>query len=140
MVFCPPVPDNYPKDKQIYTFADSKGLVIYSTSKDKKEVFEFISWVFSNAQNDALWIEKTKIPPAMKDLTTNLLFSKYMADPFFKAYSEFVSYSIPPALVDKTIDIQQAMTTYLIEPLMYLKGKPLDILNKAVSGINKILF
>lgn len=136
----PPVPDNYPKDKPIYTFADSKGLVIYSTSKYKKEAFEFISWVFSNAQNDALWIEKTKMPPAREDLTTNPLFSKYMEDKFFKAYCEFVPYAVPPALIDKTIDIQQAMTTQLIEPLMYLRGKPLDILDKAVKEINKLLF
>ncbi len=29
----PPVPDNYPKDKPIYTFADAKGLVILKSSK-----------------------------------------------------------------------------------------------------------
>jgi multiple sugar transport system substrate-binding protein len=136
----PPVPDNYPKDKPIYTFADTKGLVIYSTCKDKRAAFEFISWVFSNVQNDVLWIEKTQMPPAREDLTTNPAFAKFMNDKFFKAYASFVPYAVPPALTDKTIDIQQSMTTNLIEPLMYLKGKPEDILNKAVKEINKLLF
>lgn len=136
----PPVPDDYPKDKPVYTVADSKGLVIFSTCKDKKAAFEFISWVFSNPQNDALWIEKTQMPPAREDLTTNSTFAKYMEDKFFKTYSSHVPYAVPPALITNTIDVNQAMTTYLVEPLMYLKGKPEDILNKAVKEINKVLF
>lgn len=136
----PPVPGDYPKDKPIYTFADSKGIVIYNTCKNPKAVFEFLNWVFSNVQNDVLWIEKTKMPPAREDLATNPAFAKFMEDRFFRAYASHVPYAIPPALIDKTIDVQQAMTTYLIEPLMYLKGKPSDILKRAVSEINKLLF
>lgn len=136
----PPVPGDYPKDKPVYTFADSKGMVIYNTCKNPKAVFEFLNWVFSNVQNDVLWIEKTKMPPAREDLATNPAFAKFMEDRFFRAYASHVPYAIPPALIDKTIDVQQAMTTYLIEPLMYLKGKPSDILKRAVSEINKLLF
>ncbi|ODN30186.1 sugar ABC transporter substrate-binding protein [Fervidobacterium thailandense] len=136
----PPVPGDYPKDRPIYTFADSKGIVIYNTCKNPKAVFEFLNWVFSNVQNDVLWIEKTKMPPAREDLATNPAFAKFMEDRFFKAYASHVPYAVPPALIDKTIDVQQAMTTYLIEPLMYLRGKPSDILKRAVSEINKLLF
>ncbi len=136
----PPVPDSYPKDKPVYTVADTKGIVIYQTSKYKKEAFEFISWVFSRVQSDQLWIEKTKMPPAREDLSTNPAFQKYMNDRFFKAYAEAVPYAVPPSLIDKTIDVQQAMTTYLIEPIMYQKGNVETILNNAIKEINKILF
>lgn len=136
----PPVPGDYPRDKPIYTFADSKGIVIYSSCKNPKAAFEFISWVFSNVQNDVFWIEKTKMPPTREDLVTNPAFAKFNEDRFFKAYASYVPYAVPPALIDKTIDVQQVMTTQLIEPLMYLKGKPLDILKKAVAEVNKVLF
>lgn len=136
----PPVPDDYPTDLPIYTFADTKGLVIYENCKNKKAAFEFISWVFSKVEHDVLWIEKTRMPPAREDLATNPAFTRFMDDKFFKAYAEAVAYAVPPALIDKTIDVQLSMTTHLIEPLMYLKGQPKDILSTAVREINKILF
>lgn len=136
----PPVPDNFPKDAPVYTFADTKGLVIYQSSKHKKEAFEFISWVFSRVESDQLWIEITRMPPAREDLTSNPAFLAYMDDPLFKAYAEAVKYAVPPVPIDKTIDVQLAMTTHLIEPLMYLKGDVKTILSESVKQINKIIF
>ncbi|EKF49158.1 sugar ABC transporter [Thermosipho africanus H17ap60334] len=136
----PPVPDNY-NGGPIKTFADTKGLVVFSHSKYKKEIFEFIKWVFGNSENDVRWIEITKMPPAREDLTTNPLFEKFMNDdPYFAAYAKEVGNAIPPALVSNTIDVQDAMTVYLIEPLMYLKSTPEDAINKCVKEINKILY
>ncbi|GAB4306947.1 ABC transporter substrate-binding protein [Pseudothermotoga elfii] len=136
----PPVPDDFPEGKPIYTFADTKGLVIYETCKDKKAAFEFISWVFSKVEHDVMWIEKTKMPPAREDLAENPAFTKYMSDEFFKAYAEAVGYAVPPALLGETIDVQNAMTIHLIEPLMYLKKSPNDALTTAVKEVNKIIF
>ncbi len=136
----PPVPDGYPKDKPIYTFADTKGLVVFKSCKYKKEAWEFIKWVFSNPENDARWIELTKMPPARGDIATNPYFKKYVEeDPYFAKTASYVAYAIPPALITETIDVQNAMTTYLIEPLMYLKSTPEKALEKVVKEINKIL-
>jgi len=136
----PPVPDNYPANKPVYTFADTKGLVMFKHCKYKKEAFEFIKWVFSNPQNDAKWIEITKMPPAREDLNTNPVFAEYMKDPYFAKIAEYVAYAVPPALITKTIDVQNAMTTFLIEPLMYLKSSPEEALKNAVKEINAILW
>lgn len=136
----PPVPDDYPEDTPIYTFADTKGLVMFETCKDKQAAFEFISWVFSNVEHDVLWTDITRMPPAREDLGVNPQFSEFMKDRFFKAYADAVPYAIPPALIDKTIDVQIAMTTYLVEPLMHLKKTPQEALPKAVKEVNKILF
>lgn len=136
----PPVPDNYPANKPVYTFADTKGLVMFKHCKYKKEAFEFIKWVFSNPQNDAKWIEITKMPPAREDLNTNPVFAEYMKDPYFAKIAEYVAYAVPPALITKTIDVQNAMTTFLIEPLMYLKSTPEEALKNAVKEINAILW
>ncbi len=137
----PPVPDDYPKDKPVYTFADTKGLVVFSTCKYKKEAWEFIKWVFFNPQNDARWIELTKMPPARGDITVNPIFKKFVdEDPYFAQTASYVKYAVPPALITTTIDVQNAMTTHLIEPLVYGKATPEEALKKAVEEINKILW
>ncbi|RKX44873.1 MAG: carbohydrate ABC transporter substrate-binding protein [Thermotogae bacterium] len=137
----PLVPDDYPTNAPIKTFADTKGLVMFKSCKHKKEAFEFIKWVFSNPQNDVKWIEKTKMPPARADLGTNPLFAKFMEeDPYFAAYASQVGNAVPPALITTTIDVQEAMTTFLTEPLMYLKATPEEALSKAVKEINKLLW
>ncbi|MFN3283516.1 MAG: extracellular solute-binding protein [Pseudothermotoga sp.] len=136
----PPVPDDFPKDAPVYTFADTKGLVIYNHSKNKKEIFEFISWVFSRVESDKKWIEITRMPPAREDLGTNPVFAEYMKDKFFKAYAEAVGYAVPPAPIDKTIDVQMVLTNHLIEPLMYLKSDVKSAIDRSVREVNKILF
>ncbi len=135
----PPVPDDYPVDKPVYTFADTKGLVMFSTCKHKKEAWEFIKWVFSNPMNDVRWIEITKMPPARGDLRTNPIFKFIEKDPYFMETAGYVKYAIPPALITTTIDVQNAMTNYLMEPLIYLKASPEEALERAVKEINKIL-
>lgn len=136
----PPVPDNYPADKPVYTFADTKGMVIFQSSKHKEAAWEFMKWVYSDPEHDALWIKLTGMPPARGDLATNKIFQPYMTDPVFAAYAKYVPYAIPPALTSKTVDIQQAMTNDLIEPLMYLKTTPEKALEKAVADVNNVLF
>ena len=136
----PPVPDNYPKNKPIYTFADTKGMIIFKTSKHKEAAWEFMKWVYSNPEHDVLWIKLTQMPPAREDLLTNKLFAPYLKDPVFAAYAKYVPYAVPTALSAKTVSIQQAMTNKLIEPLMYLKTTPQKALNDAVTAVNNVLF
>ncbi len=137
----PPVPDDYPTGKPIYTFADTKGLVVFSSCKYKEEAWKFIKWVFSNPENDAKWIELTKMPPARGDIATNPVFKKYVeGDPYFAQTASYVAYAVPPALITNTIDVQNAMTNYLIEPLMYLKATPEKALETAVKKISEILW
>ncbi|RKX55004.1 MAG: carbohydrate ABC transporter substrate-binding protein [Thermotoga sp.] len=137
----PPVPSNYSKDKPIYTFADTKGMVLFKKCKDKKAAWEFIKWVFTNVDHDKLWLEYTNMPPVREDLLTNPIFTAYFAKNLYAAkYAEYVPYAVPPALTDKTIDVQDAMTESLIEPLMYLKSTPEKALKDAVKKINDILW
>ena len=137
----PPVPDDYPENAPIYTFADTKGLVMFKKTKYKKEAFEFIKWVYTNPLNDAKWIELTKMPPARGDIATNPVFEKYVkADKYFAQTASYVAYAVPPALIENTIDVQNAMTSYLMEPLVYQKATPDEALRKAVKEINKLLW
>jgi multiple sugar transport system substrate-binding protein len=137
----PPVPDYYPDEEPVYTFADTKGLVIFESCKYKEEAWEFLKWVYSNEENDLRWVTMTNLPPARGDLLTNEMFTDYMAEnDFFAQYAGFVPYAVPPALTTKTVDIQDALTTYLIEPLMYDRAGPEEALTDIVRRIRTILF
>ncbi len=137
----PPVPDYYPEEEPIFTFADTKGLVMFKSCKYKEEAWEFLKWVYSNEENDLRWVTMTNLPPARGDLLTNEMFKDYMSEnEFFSQYAGYVPYAVPPALTTKTVDVQDAMTDYLVEPLMYDKAGPEEALNNVAGKIRSILF
>ncbi len=134
----PPVPEVH-KGQAVYTFADTKGMVMFKSTKNKEAAWEFVKWVFSDPAHDALWIKITQMPPAREDLLTNSLFAEYFKDPIVAAYAKYVGNAVPTAITSKTVDIQEAMTQSLIEPLMYLKATPYEALKNAKKKIEKIL-
>ncbi len=137
----PPVPDTYPTDEPIYTFADTKGLVMFATTKHKEAAWKFIKWVYSDIEKDRRWMETTNLPPAREDLLTNPIFKEYMdGNPYFAAYASHVAYAVPPALTTKTVEVQDIMTTFLIETIMYGKSDPLSALSDSSSRVRKELF
>ncbi|SHE32242.1 carbohydrate ABC transporter substrate-binding protein, CUT1 family [Marinitoga hydrogenitolerans DSM 16785] len=142
IIITPPlVPDNYPKDKSIHTFADTKGLVIFKSSKHQKEAWEFVKWVFSHSEYDKLWIELTKQPPAREDLLTNDLFAKFFEkNPLVAKYAEYVGYAVPPALTSKTVEVQDEMGVSLLEPIIYGKTNAERAIKNAVKNINRLLW
>jgi multiple sugar transport system substrate-binding protein len=137
----PPVPDDFPEDAPINTFADTKGLVMFAHSPHKEEAWEFIKWVYSNIENDRRWVEITNMPPARGDLGTNPIFTSFMAeDPVFAEYAKYIPYAIPPALTEQYVDVQDMMTQYLVEPLMYGRATPENALSNAATRIRRILW
>lgn len=60
------VPDNKKSNSDAYTFADSKGIVMFekATDKEKQAAMEFLKFVFSDEQHDVDWIETTSMIPA----------------------------------------------------------------------------
>ncbi|POZ88663.1 MULTISPECIES: extracellular solute-binding protein [Petrotoga] len=141
VITTPPVPDNYPSDQPIYTFADTKGLVIFNTTKHLKEAWEFVKWVFSKEDFDSKWLEYTKMPPAREDLLTNEIFADFWkTKPLAAEYAEYVPYAVPPAPITTTVDVQENMTVELIEPLAHGTKDVQKALDDAVKAINRILW
>ena len=132
------VPDSHKGLK--YTLADTKGLVIFKTCQHPEEAWKFLRWLFSQEKYSMLWLEKTEMPPARGDLMTNPIFQEYYKNhPYSKAYAEYVGTALPPALITNTIDVQQAMTNYIMEPLMYKTGTVDSCLKIATKKINDML-
>lgn len=123
-----------------YTFADSKGLVIFKHSKLKKEAFAFISWVFSNDELSLLWLEKTGLPPARGDLTENVMFkSFYETHPLARHYAAYVDVAVPPAFIESTIDVQKTMGFEMVEPMKFGAKTPQAALEDAIRRTNELL-
>ncbi|WP_343076302.1 extracellular solute-binding protein [Pullulanibacillus sp. KACC 23026] len=93
----PPVPDNY-NSSTVKTFADTKGIAIYSSAPkpEQQAALKFISWVFSNPENDLELLKTTSLPPARDDLESNSTFKSYFeAHPEMKPYAAEIPYAVP---------------------------------------------
>ena len=139
IIIGPMITQHKTRDKT-FTFADSKGLVIFKSSKLKKEAFAFISWVFGNDELSLLWLEKTGLPPARGDLTENEIFKAfYEAHPLAEQYAAYVDAAIPPAFIESTIDVQKTMGIEMLEPLQFGTKDPETALADAIRRTNKLL-
>lgn len=135
-----PMPTELASREQTATFADSKGIVLFKSSKVKHEAFAFISWVLGNDQLNLLWLEKTGMMPARADLLTNPLFKAYFSThPMAKTYANYVNVAVPPALNEDTIDIQKAMTLQLVGALTLGTKAPAQAVADAAHETNRIL-
>ncbi|WP_330986141.1 MULTISPECIES: ABC transporter substrate-binding protein [Enterobacterales] len=122
-----------------YTFGDSKGMVIFSTSKHKAEAWAFMQWVFSRAENDRLWLETTGMPPARSDLLTNPLFVDYFNEhPIEREIASYVDVALPPVATTKTTEIQRSMTQ-MLEEVIFNDKSPADALEQSGKEINQSL-
>ena len=95
----PPVPDDAAADAPVYTFADAKGVVIYSQAspEEQQAAWDFVSWVFSDPAHDQQWLSVTNLPPTRGDLTTNAVFADYFeAHPALEPYANEIPYAVPP--------------------------------------------
>ncbi|USK31550.1 extracellular solute-binding protein (plasmid) [Bacillus sp. CMF21] len=116
----PPVPDEM-DTKEVKTFADTKGIVVYAsaTKEQQKAAMKFINWVYSNPENDLKWLEKTNLPPARDDLTTNETFKPFLdKNPALQPYAAAVPYAIPPMDNAKYNDIQTFIGQHAFNPVV----------------------
>lgn len=140
VVGSPPVPDDFPEGEPVYTFADTKGMIMFTQSEVQPEAWEFIKWYFEDVQHDVDWLEATNMPPVREDLTTNTAFDAYWVDnPVIKKYAEGVPYSVPPALTPSTIEVQRIMGSEMIEPIWFGTKSTDEAMDDAVNGIESYL-
>jgi multiple sugar transport system substrate-binding protein len=138
----PPVPDGVDPNNA-KTFADTKGLVIYAsaTKEQQQAAFDFIKWVYSDANNDLAWFKQTNLPPARDDLSTNEAFAPYLEEnPQLKQYAENIPNAIPPMDNEKTVEIQELIGKEALNPVV--KGqktadKAWEDMKKAINGVLK---
>ncbi len=107
-----------------YTFADSKGLVLYKNSTisedQHKGAIEFVKYVFTGAGKDTFdvdWLNTTSMLPVRGDLDTNATLNTYFdKNPELKAVSAFVANGIPCMAHEKMSDILSALASKGLTP------------------------
>lgn len=138
----PPVPDEMDTE-DVKTFADTKGLVVYaSATKEQQEAaMKFINWVYSNPKNDLKWLEKTNLPPARDDLTTNETFKAFFENnPALQPYAAAVPNAIPPMDNSKYNDIQTFIGQHAFNPVVKGEKEPKEgwkEMQEAIEGALK---
>lgn len=118
----PPVPDWYPADEPVYTFADAKGVVMYAqaTSEQRKAMWDFIRWVLSDPEHDLAWVKITGMLPARDDVGANPLFTAYIEEkePALLPYAESIAFAVPPIAHPQFVEIQERMGLECIYPVL----------------------
>jgi multiple sugar transport system substrate-binding protein len=138
----PPVPDNMDTEN-VNTFADTKGLVVYAsaTEEQQKAAMEFITWVYSNPENDLKWLETTNLPPARDDLTSNDSFAAFFENnPALQPYAAAVPNAIPPMDNSKYNDIQTFIGQHAFNPVVKGEKDPetaWEDMQEAIEGALK---
>lgn len=134
----PIVPDSMKNAKNIKTYADAKGIVIYAkaTADQKKAAMKFMKFVFGNAKNDVQMLETTSLLPARDDAATNAEFSKYFAaNPFMKVYAENVPNGVPAMDNSNYNDIQESLGKEGWIPALKGEKTPAKAWSDMVTGI-----
>ncbi|MCH7731749.1 MAG: extracellular solute-binding protein [Candidatus Marinimicrobia bacterium] len=133
------VPDYYPIDAPVYTLAESKGMVLFNTSRKKGESWDFMKWYFSG-EHDSLWLELTNFLPAREDLIGNPIFIEYFNNnPDIKLYAEALDFSVPLVLTPQTVEIQTILNRELWQPIIFGLKSPAIASRDANQTIQRIL-
>lgn len=116
----PPVPDGVdPSESK--TFADAKGVVIYSqaTPEQQEAVWDFVKYVFADAENELKWLEATNLPPARDDLAENEVFAQYLSEnPELGEYAKMIPNAVPPISNPNVIEIQTIIGEQAVNPII----------------------
>ncbi|WP_448664763.1 ABC transporter substrate-binding protein [Sphingomonas sp. CJ20] len=122
------------------TFSDSKGVVIFKSSRVSEQAFAFLAWALGDEDLNLLWLRRTGLSPARGDLLQNPRFADYYrTNPIARIYAQHVASARPPALSEYTIDIQKIMTAKLVEPLMTGRTTPAAALAQATAQTDRML-
>ncbi|WP_099221950.1 ABC transporter substrate-binding protein [Listeria costaricensis] len=135
-VSSPLVPDDMKDAEDVKTYADAKGIVIYSqaSKEEQKAAIDFLTFVYSDAKNDLKFLEMTNLIPARDDATENETFTAFFEEnPQLKVYAENVPNAIPAMDNANYNDIQQILGEEAWVPVVTGKKEP----EKAWTDLSK---
>lgn len=138
----PPVPDSMKDVEHPYTYADSKGIVIYAsaTEAQQKAAVKFMKFVFSDPKNDLTFLKTTNLIPARDNAAGNESFADFFSKhPGLKAYAENVGYGIPSMDNKNYNDLMQAIGVEAFNPVVRGQKNPDKAWNDLVKTEKEVL-
>lgn len=124
----PVIPDEGTPDN-LKTFADTKGVSIYTQASQEQQqaAFDFITWVYSNPENDLEWFKKTNSPPSRDDLASNEVFTEYLEEkPALKIFAENIPNALPTIDNVNFAEVLESLGTEALVPIIGMKKKAED--------------
>ncbi|MGM0125920.1 multiple sugar transport system substrate-binding protein [Enterococcus sp. AZ194] len=108
-VTAPTVPDNMKDERDIYTFGNTKGVVMYAQATKEEQIagMDFLKFVYGSADNDMELLKTTSSLPSRDDALTNEAFTNfYKENPVFEPFAEITPFGAPPMDSAKFNEIQ----------------------------------
>lgn len=138
----PPVPDSMKNVEHPYTYADSKGIVIYAsaTAAQKKAAVKFMNFVFSNPKNDLTFLKTTNLIPARDNAAGTKAFTAFFnSNPGLKVYAENVKYGVPAMDNKNYNDLMQIIGVQAFNPVVRGQKSPTKAWNDLVKAEKEAL-
>lgn len=112
------------KTNSPYTFADSKGIVVYSqaSKNEQKAGMKFLKFVFSNKENDVKWMDTTSMVAARDSFDDEEFVTAFKNNPDMKPFLDATVRALPSMDNPKWNDIQQSFSEKVFVPAVNDKG------------------
>jgi len=131
------VPDDH--EGPIYTYCDPKSVVIFSTSSDPQQAFEFIKTMVDEA-GDLLFIQMTKQLPRRQGLDTlNAYTSFFDENPRLRVFAEQAKYVRGIENCEVITEVFDVITQEYEACVLYNMKEPEEAIADAEKAVNVIL-
>ena len=132
-----PVPDDHTGN--IYTYGDTKNIVIFNTCKNKILAWQFLKTMI-NKEGDFELLKMTNQIPRRKDLITDKEFSDYFNDnPQMRPFAVQAKYVKGPDNSPVLKEVLDAISQQFEECVVYGKKSPKEAVKDAAENVNLIL-
>ena len=125
------------KPEETYTFADSKNVGMYSSSKNQGTAWEFLKFSTSPEQDGAL-LETTGQMPLRADLTKAYpqYFTKH---PAYKMFAEQANRTVDVPNVSNSVEVWQTFRDAWTAAVIFGEGDIAGALNDVAASIDKLV-
>ncbi len=132
-----PVPGNHKGN--VFTYGDTKNIVIFNTCKNKILAWQFIKSLISK-EGDFELLKMTNQIPRRKDLTTDKEFSDFFNDnPEMRPFALQAKYVKGPDNSPVLKEVFDAISQQFEECVVYGKKSPKEAVKDAADDVNLIL-
>jgi multiple sugar transport system substrate-binding protein len=133
----PIVPDSH--TGPIYTYADPKNIVIFSSCKNPNEAWQFIKTII-NKEGDLQLLKTTGQLPRRKDLETDPFYKIYFNDnPMMVTFARQIPYLKGVDNCEHIVEVLDIISQEYEECVVYGKKTPEKAISDAAAAVNVLL-
>ena len=133
----PPVPDDH--TGPVYTYADPKNIVVFSTCKHPQQAWDFIKTMIDK-EGDLQLLQLTGQMPQRKNLDTDNFYSNFFNEhPITKIFAKQVKYVKGVDNCDVIVEVLDIISQEYAACVIYGKKTPEQAVRDAANAVNVLL-